>query len=76
MEVAELIVQKLHVLPPQKQREVLDFVDFLSQQAVKQRPRRDPKGLWADLDLGIDVTAQDIHDARRELWGDFPREDF
>jgi len=73
MELADLIVQKLHVLPPQKQREVLDFVDFLSQQVARHRPRRDPRGLWADL--GIDITAQDIAEARREIWGEFPRSD-
>lgn len=73
MEVADLIVERLHVLPPDKQREVLDFVDFLSQRRAPCRPRRDPQGLWADL--GIDVTAEDIDEARKELWGTFPRED-
>jgi len=73
MEVAKLIVERLHVLSPDKQREVLDFVDFLARRAEPTQPRRDPKGLWADL--GVDVTARDIGDARKELWGDFPRED-
>lgn len=73
MGVAELIAKKLNVLPPDKQREVLDFVDFLSQRAARRQERRDPLGLWADLD--IDLTARDGDDARRELWGVFPRED-
>lgn len=73
MELTDLIVEKLHVLPPEKQREVLDFVDFLSQRRAPRRPRRDPRGLWADL--AIDVTAEEIDAARKELWEAFPRED-
>jgi len=30
-------------------------------------------GLWADLDIGI--TDEDIDEARREMWGNFPRDD-
>ena len=36
-------------------------------------PRRSLKGLWADL--GTTITAEDIDEARREMWGNFPRED-
>jgi hypothetical protein len=28
--------------------------------------------LWADL--GVDITEEDIAEARREMWGNFPRE--
>lgn len=73
MEVVGLIAKKLHVLPPDKQREVRDFVDSLSQRVAPPRGRRDPRGLWVDLE--IDLTARDVDDARRELWGTFPRED-
>lgn len=31
-------------------------------------------GLWKDL--GIDLSAEDIDAARREMWGNFPRDDF
>ena len=30
-------------------------------------------GLWADL--GVDISAEDIDEARREMWSNFPRED-
>jgi hypothetical protein len=73
MEIADQIVQKLHVLPPDKQCEVLDFVEFLAQRGALGRPCRDPQGLWADL--GIDVSGAEIDEARRELWGAFPRDD-
>lgn len=35
--------------------------------------RRSLEGLWADL--GVDVSDEDIAEARREMWGGFPRED-
>lgn len=73
MKIADRIVQKLHVLPPDKQREVLDFVDFLAQRGAPARSRRDSQGIWTDL--GIDLTGEEIDEARRELWGAFPRED-
>ena len=39
----------------------------------KGPPRRSSRGLWADL--GVDITEQDIEDATREMWGNFPPED-
>ena len=30
-------------------------------------PRRNPKGLWADLN--VDITEEDIEKARKEMWG-------
>lgn len=73
MEIADQIAKKLHGLPPEKQREVLDFVNFLSARCPPRGPLRDPHGLWADL--GIEVSATEIDDARKELWVTFPRED-
>ena len=43
----------------------------LAEEAPK--PLRSLYGLWQDLN--IDVSAEDIDEARRELWGQFPRED-
>jgi hypothetical protein len=67
------VAQKLHSLPYEKQQEVLDFVEFLAQKSQPKRPRRNVRGLWADLD--IKVSDEDIAEARREMWGNFPRED-
>jgi hypothetical protein len=33
--------------------------------------RRSLRGLWR----GLDITGEDIIEARREMWGSFPRED-
>ena len=72
--VEELFLSKLRELPPDKQKEVLDFVEFLKSKDALVRPRRSLKGLWADLN--IDITAEDIAEARREMWGNFPKENF
>ena len=34
-------------------------------------PRKSLRGLWR----GVDITAEDIAEARQEMWGNFPRED-
>ena len=73
MSVAQLVLEKLRTLPVEKQQEVLDFVEFLQQKVMVKRPCRSVKGLWADL--GVQITKEDIAEARREMWGDFPRED-
>ena len=39
----------------------------------KAQPLKSAYGLWADLN--IDISAEDIDEARREMWGNFPRED-
>jgi hypothetical protein len=40
---------------------------------VSQRTLVSAAGLWADLD--VDINSEDIDEARREMWGNFPRED-
>ena len=72
-QLEQTVLTKLRALPVDKQQEVLDFVEFLAQKIGAQKPRRSLKGLWADL--GIDITEEDIAEARREMWGNFPRED-
>ena len=34
-------------------------------------PRKSLRGLWR----GLDITEEEIAEARREMWGNFPRED-
>ena len=72
MSVEEAVIDKLRALPPEKQQEVLDFLEFLQQKTAVKRPRRSLEGLSADL--GVDITEEDIAEARREMWGNFPRE--
>ena len=73
MTIEQEVVEKRRDLPPEKQQEVLDFVDFLKEKnGGAKKPRRSLRGLWADLN--IQVTEEDITQARREMWGNFPRD--
>jgi len=70
----EALLSKLRELPPEKQQEVLDFASFLE---VKEKPRpklRNLRGLWKGM--GVDISEEDIAEARKEMWGNFPREEF
>ena len=73
MSVEKTVLEKLLKSPADKQKEVLDFVETLEKKAGATPRRRSLKGLWADL--GVEVSAEDIAEARREMWGRFPRED-
>jgi len=68
----QTLLDHLRQLPPERQQEVLDFAEFLRQKTTAPQPRRSLRGLCADLNL--DLTDTDIADARREMWGNFPRE--
>jgi hypothetical protein len=74
MTIEETIAEKVRALPPERRQEVLDFVEFLQQRAgaTGKRPRKSAKGLWAAF--GVDITEEELAEARRELWGGFPRE--
>lgn len=69
----QLILRKLRVFPPEAKQEVLEYVESLERETRGKRPRRSVRGLWADL--GIAITAEDIAEARREMWGGFARMD-
>ena len=73
MSTADTALEKLRALPPDRQQEVIDFIDFLAQKVDRKRSYPSLRGLWADL--GFDVTEEDIRQARQEMWGNFPRED-
>jgi len=72
MTIEQQVLEKLRDLPPEKQKEVLDFVDSLQEKNGPKRPRRSLRGLWADLNIYI--KEEDIAEARREMWGNFPRD--
>ena len=73
MSIEQAVLRKMYALPEAQRQEVLDFVEFLHAKMVTKQPLRSIRGLWADLD--IDITEEDIAEARREMWGNFPRED-
>jgi len=72
MTIEEQVLEKLRDLPPEKQKEVLDFVDSLKENNGTKKPLRSLRGLWADSN--IHITEEDIAEARREMWGNFPRD--
>ena len=72
MTIAEQVVEKLRGLPPEEQQRVLDFVGSLKVNSADKSPRRSLRGLWSDLH--IHISEEDIAEARREMWGNFPRE--
>ena len=40
--------------------------------AARSTPYVSLRGLWR----GLDITGEEIDQAREEIWGEFPREDF
>ena len=73
MSIEAAIIKNLRVLPEEKQQEVLDFVEFLKAKNRAKISFPKIKGMCADLNLQI--TEEDITEARREMWGNFPKED-
>ena len=72
MTLAETLTQKVSQLPLSRQLEVLSFVESLEQKQRHPGPRHDPEGLLADQPSNLDL--EDFANARREAWGNFPRE--
>ncbi len=72
MTIEEKVLEKLRELPPEKQKEVLDFVRSLEENNGSPRKLRSLEGLLEDLN--VDFTEDDIAQARREMWGNFPRD--
>jgi hypothetical protein len=73
MTIEEAILEKVRMLLRDKQHEVLDFTEFPQARTPVSEPRKPLRGLWKDL--GVSITEEDISAARREMWGNFPRED-
>ena len=67
MTVKQQILEKLHQLSPEKQEEVLHFVDSLQEKSGSPKKLHSLEGLLEDLN--IDITEEDIAEARREMWG-------
>jgi hypothetical protein len=74
MTFEEVLMAKVKVLPMNRKQEVLDFAEFLEQKEAAPQPRRNLYGIL--VDLNVNITEEDIAEARREMWGNFPREHF
>jgi len=72
MSIADDVLGKLRNLPPEKQKEVLEFVEALEAGGAPKPPYRSLEGLWAKYD--VNITEEDIAEMRREMWSNFPRE--
>ena len=72
--IEKSVVEKLRRLPPEKQLEALDFIEYLSHKIEAKQPRKSSSGLLADLNISI--SKEEIDEARREAWENFPRERF
>lgn len=73
MSIERSVIEKILSLTPDQQREVMDFVESLPKGPSDPHPRRSLMGLFSNLN--IHITEEDIAQARREMWGNFPRED-
>jgi hypothetical protein len=51
--------------------QVMEIVKVDVEDRLPKKPRRSLLGIWE----GVDVSEEDIDEARREMWGNFPRED-
>ena len=63
----DLIAEKTLDLSQKQQEEVLKFVESLRQRSGSKDPRKSLRGIWK----GFDISAEDIDQARREMWGTF-----
>ncbi|MCQ3930799.1 MAG: hypothetical protein DPW16_10105 [Chloroflexi bacterium] len=68
-----LIAQVIELSPLERIRLVERVMATLEQEFASEThtPRRSLYGLWQD----VDISGEDIDQARREMWSDFPRED-
>jgi len=72
MRIPELVLEKLRELPPDKQRAVLEVVESLRENGAPAKPLKGFEGLLEEYNVRI--TEEDIAEARREMWGNFPRD--
>lgn len=70
----ELIVMAEALSPLEKVRLVERVMATLEDDLTEQQKAPLPSlyGLWKDLE--VRVSAEDIDEARQEMWGNFPRE--
>jgi len=67
------LIERIQRLPDHQQEMVKNLVDGLTQS--NDAGRRDQCAGWLGCleHLGVEITEEDIAEARREMWGRFPR---
>ena len=68
----QLLLRQWRSLKPDQQQVALEFVEFLHSKTTTKQPRRSLLGLCASPDAHI--SDEDVAEARREMWSDFPRD--
>ena len=68
MTLQETVAERVRELSEDDQRRVLEFIQSLAAPAG----RKDPRGLYSHRD--VHIAAEVIDEARREAWGNFPRD--
>lgn len=63
---AEVLLQKIVVLPPAQQKNSIEYVDLLQNEVSTQPKCNSLKGALAHLN--IKITDEDIREARNEMW--------
>lgn len=72
MTVPEAVLEKLQQLPLGEQRKVLEFVQTLADAQTPAQERKTSLGRFAHR--GVDLSFEEIEQARREAWAGFPRD--
>lgn len=72
MSIEKSAIERLESLTPEQQLALLEFLNSLADTNRPKGPRRSLRGLLADL--GVSISEKDIEEARREMWGNFPRD--
>ncbi|MBA2494458.1 MAG: DUF2281 domain-containing protein [Acidobacteria bacterium] len=74
MSIEQVVVENFRALAFDQQREVLDFVEFLHEKNNRKKPLKSSLGICSDL--SVSISAEEIDEARSEMWKNFPREKF
>jgi hypothetical protein len=71
MSTSEAILEKLNALPADKRAEVLDFAEFLQDKVAREQKKPWPSLRGALAREGFSISAEEIDEARREMWGEW-----
>jgi hypothetical protein len=71
----DTVLTLLRQLPPRERLQVIAQIlsETECELSAPHRPLKSLQGLWKSL--SFDISAEEIDQARREAWADFPRED-
>jgi hypothetical protein len=71
-ELEQAVALAVNLSPVDKVRLVEQVMATLERDLTQtKKPKRSLLGLWS----GVNLSSDDIDQARREMWGNFPRED-